>query len=176
MEEDVVDCDRKNERPKEAKDVQTHHEPEEFFCFRELQVNKFLSGFQRVEVEVGPIFFMEQLGKMLVIELYIPVLLLTSTNLLANNQLLEVDDTMLDFVFLLFHVVDLVLEIVDVPGHVRVLKNHLAHNFLIRIMVVNEFGFDVVAHLFSRIWWQLWIQNEIFEVAERCMFFIWLTV
>lgn len=119
---------------------------------------------------------MEQLGKMLVIELYIPVLLLTSTNLLANNQLLEVDDTMLDFVFLLFHVVDLVLEIVDVPGHVWVLKNNLAHNFLIRIMVVNEFGFDVVAHLFSRIWWQLWIQNEIFEVAERCMFFIGLTV
>ena len=96
---------------------------------------------------------MEQLGEMLVVELYIPVLLLTSTNLLANNQLLEVDDTMFDFVFLLFHIVDLVLEIVDVPGHVWVLQNHFAHNFLIRIMVINKFGFDMVAHLFSRIWW-----------------------
>lgn len=113
---------------------------------------------------------------MLIIKLNIFELFLAAANLLADDQLLEVNDTVLHLVLLLFHVVDLVLEVVDVPGHVGVLEDYFAHDLLVSVVVVDEFGFDVVAHFFGRIRRQLWIQDEVFKIAKSCVNFVWLAV
>lgn len=75
---------------------------------------------------------------MLVIEVDVLEILLVESYLLTNNQLLEVNQTMLDLVTLLSHIFTLLFEVLNLPGHVGIVLDYFEKKFLLDIMIINK--------------------------------------
>ena len=98
--------------------------------------------------------------------------LLNATNLLTDDELLEVDETVLNFVTLPLYFLHISIDAVDIPGHEWVSQDNFAKKFLLRVVVVDERLHHMVADFFRRERRQVWMENEIFKVAV--LSFVWV--
>lgn len=63
---------------------------------------------------------------MLIVEVDVFEVFLVTSDLFANNQLLEIDEAVLHLVLLLLHALNFILEVTNVPGHLWVLHDDFA--------------------------------------------------
>ena len=81
---------------------------------------------------------------MLVIEVDVLEVFLVESYLLTNNELLEVNQTMLDLVALLSHIFTLLFKVLNFPGHVGIVLDYFEKELLLDIMIINEILHDMV--------------------------------
>jgi hypothetical protein len=61
-------------------------------------------------------------------------------------------------------------EVVDRPGHVRVLVDHLLDNLLAGIVEIVKMLLHVECLLLLAEWGELWVRHKLFEIAEIFLF------
>ena len=115
-------------------------------------------------------FFLQEENacQVLVIKVNNPeALLLHISNLFSNNDFLEVDHGVLHLnVLLIEHFIGIEIKVLHTPSHVWVFINNLRDHFLLGIMEVSKAGFHVVRLSFRGKWREIWVAQELLEVAE----------
>lgn len=153
LEKRSFDGNWKDEWSKESKEVESHYQVEECFSLDKLIVHKFLNWFKFVELKSFVTFFAKQTSQMLVSELNSVVFtLLNSTYFLSDDELLEVDETVLNFVTFPLHFLHIGLNAVYIPCHEGVSQDYFAEKFLLRVVVVNEGLHHVITDFFRCEW------------------------
>ena len=102
--------------------------------------------------------------------------LLNSTYFLSDDELLEVDQTVLNFVTLPLHFLHIGLNAVYVPCHEWVSQDYFAEKLLLRVVVVNEGLHHMITDFFRCERRQVGMENEIFEIAELSLVWVCSTV
>lgn len=100
----VLEHDRENEWDQEAAHVESDYQVQELFSLHELEVDQLLDGLQFVEMQLIRVLLVKDTSQVLVIEINIFESFLVSSDLLSNDQFLEIDQTVLNLVCLLLHV------------------------------------------------------------------------
>jgi hypothetical protein len=128
-------------------------------------------------VELTFILLVKNAGKVLIIkDNVIESIFLISSNLLSDNQLLEINKTVFHLKVLSLHALKLFLEVLNIPSHVRILQDDLAEQLLLSIVIVDEILHHVIADFLGGERWQIGVDDEILKVAESSFNPVWVTV
>lgn len=145
----------------------------------ELEVDDLSNDFQIVKFNVIIVIVHHQSGELLIIEVIrLVVVFLDASDLLTDYDLGKVDAGMLNFyISLLFGLLDfgVFFETGDAPGHVWVFVNNLLDDFLLLVMIILTSLHHMVTYSILSKWWQIWVIQEIFEIAVF-MFKLFFTV
>ena len=156
----VLNGQREGVWNQESDDVDSHGNHQELLGLDKLEVNDLSHSFTVVEFDL--LFFIdhENVGKMVVVEVNMLVWLVTfnsfldSSDLVSNNDFLEINTRVFDFDVLL--VLDgcssllnglIFVESLDVPSHVWVLVHDFLDDLLFRVVEVIERLFCMVVDL-----------------------------
>lgn len=74
---------------------------------------------------------------------------------------------MLNFnILLVKHSLGIIFEVLHTPGHVRVFLNDFIDHLNLSIMEVCKVRLNVILFSLSCEWWEVWMTQEMLEVAE----------